>query len=312
MKKSSASLRLTPKRSQRQKTILIPVDFSPASGEPIRWAKFIARKNGARIQFVHVYDSGHPLTATLMQETAGSATLERHLRRRLEALATRSNPPNGKPVCHIRNGRSFIEVCKLAEQIGADLIAISTHGRTSWDRALLGSTAERILRHAPCPVLIVRLVRGKKRTAPRLKRILVPVDFSECSFRGAQYAARLAGAFDARLTFVHVVSPEHYPTPVVVYTDKELSQFAAGVAEVHMKSLLAKLRTPTLQVSSAIKIGAPARTICRYARQVKADAIVVSTHGRTGLRHVVIGSVAELIARYANVPVLVYPTRKRR
>jgi nucleotide-binding universal stress UspA family protein len=80
-------------------------------------------------------------------------------------------------------------------------MVISTHGYTGLDYVLLGGTAERVIRHAPCPVLVVRRQDGRP---PEPKKILVPVDFSPASLDGLRYALRLARPFGARLTALHV------------------------------------------------------------------------------------------------------------
>ena len=94
----------------------------------------------------------------------------------------------------------------MASEIQADLIVLSTHGRTGWERALLGSTAERIIRHAPCPVLVARQPRSRRKAEFKLGRIVVPVDFSDCAERGLDYAVELARLFGAELALLNVSS----------------------------------------------------------------------------------------------------------
>jgi universal stress protein A len=184
--KSSSS-----RREGTIKTILVPIDFSPASLYPIQWAKFIAQRTGARIHLVSVHDFGYPVATAFTPPFIGpEAELSGEMHTHLEELAAREKLRDA--AIHIRAGRPFDQICQLASEIKADLIVVSTHGRTGWERALLGSTAEKITRHAPCPVLVARARRSPPKTKIALGKIVVPVDFSDCSKKGLRYAIGLA------------------------------------------------------------------------------------------------------------------------
>ena len=99
--------------------------------------------------------------------------MERSLRGDLCRVAVKHAVPNLKTSCHIKSGRAFDQVEKLAEELRADLIVTSTHGYTGLQHVLLGSTAERIVRHAARPVFVVRLAKTGRMRAPRLKKIVV-------------------------------------------------------------------------------------------------------------------------------------------
>jgi nucleotide-binding universal stress UspA family protein len=292
------------------KTILVPIDFSPASLYSIQWAKFIASRTKAGIHFVNVHDFGYPVPMALTPPVIGSeAEIKDHLHRDLQAVAISQNVLDAN--FQIRVGRAFDQICQVASEIQADLIVLSTHGQTGWERALLGSTAERVIRHAPCPVLVARKSRSKRRAEFKLEKIVVPVDFSTCAARGLEYAVGLARLFGAELILLNVVELHHDLPPVVVYTHSELSRWAREVAQAHMADLLSGTNFGEVKYEAAIKMGSPAQKICRSAQQIGADLIVTATHGRTGLRHVLLGSTAEQIVRYAKSPVLVVPSRER-
>ena len=132
---------------------------------------------------------------------------------------------------------------------------------------------------------------------------------------GLNYALKLARAFDANLSLFHALHVYHYSTPVVVYTVPELNRFAREGAEERMRELVRGTNFGDVKFETVIKVGrqtgSSARTICHYAERTSADLIVTCTHGRTGLPHVLIGSVAEQIVRYAKTPVLVVPARAK-
>ncbi len=310
-KRSRRPAQATPTRKPiRIKTILVPIDFSPSSLAPIEWAKFIACKTKAQIHFVHVHDFAFPLPPAIMPPVVDSEVeIEQRLQRDLKAIASDCNVP--KSTCHIRIGRTFHQICKLAEEIRADLIAISTHGRTGWERVLLGSTAERIIRHSPCPVLVVRQTRAGKKKQLKVGTVLAPVDFSDCSVKGLNYAVGIARLFGGQLVLLNTFQIQHDLPPAVIYSESRLVRWAREIAEAHMRDLVETTDFAGVKFETEIKNGPAAQTIDRYGHKIEADLIVAATHGWSGLPHVLMGSTAEQIVRYAKSPVLVVPTRKR-
>jgi nucleotide-binding universal stress UspA family protein len=299
-----------PSRSRQigLETILVPIDFSPASLYPIQWAKFIAQHTRAQIHFVSVHDFAYPVATALMPPVIGSeAEIRDQLHRDLQTVAISQKVWQAS--FHVRAGRPFDQICQAASEIEADLIVLATHGRTGWERAFLGSTAERVIRHAPCPVLVARPTRAGRKHELKLRKIVVPVDFSDCAAQGLRYAVGLAQRFGAELSLLHVVQLHHDLPPVVIYSESKLSRWAREIATAHMEDLVAATDFGRVGFETAIKTGSPAQKVGRYARTVGADLIVTSTHGRTGLPHILIGSTAEQIVRYARSPVLVVPTR---
>ena len=291
-------------------TILVPIDFSPASLYPIHWAKFIAQRTKASIHFVSVHDFGYPVATALTPPVIGSeAEIRDHLHRDLQTIAISQKVLQAG--FHIRAGRPFDQICQTASEIQADLIVLATHGRTGWERAFLGRTVERVIRHAPCPVLVARPTRAGRKHELKLRKIVVPVDFSDCAAQGLRYAMGLAQRFGAELSLLNVVQLHHDLPPIVIYSPSKLGRWAREVATAHMEDFVAATDFGGVKFETAIKLGSPAQKICRYARTVGADLIVTSTHGRTGLPHILIGSTAEQIVRYARSPVLVVPTRNQ-
>jgi universal stress protein A len=139
--------------------------------------------------------------------------------------------------------------------------------------------------------------------------ILVPTDFSHASELAAQAAALLAKQFQAKVTLVHVHDPDALRPPVTIgWSGAQQSALVSQVEDAVEKSfaeLVGKHFDGVEHVSRAILHDASAaHGICRYAEKVGADLIVISTHGRTGLAHLLIGSVAERVVRHASCPVL--------
>ena len=144
------------------------------------------------------------------------------------------------------------------------------------------------------------------RTPFRIKKILVPIDFSECSKKALKYAVPLAKQHDAAITLLYVI-------PNVPYANGEYGAIDYASVEDELsvtgKNQLARFAAAELQngvrAETLVRIGSAAIEIISAAKSLAADLIVVSTHGRTGLKHVLLGSVAEHIVRHAPCPVLV-------
>ncbi|MCA9664619.1 MAG: universal stress protein [Myxococcales bacterium] len=140
-----------------------------------------------------------------------------------------------------------------------------------------------------------------------INSILVPVDFSACSLAAVRYAARLCGEVDAKLTLLHVIEPHHVIAEMAApegATELEaLGCHAHGDANAAFKEVAAELGKLELEVHAGCSTGHPRDAIVEAA--AKCDLIVMGTHGRSGLRHVIMGSVAEQVIRRASCPVLV-------
>jgi nucleotide-binding universal stress UspA family protein len=133
--------------------ILVPTDFSPPSLEALRYARELARERNARLILLHVVEPFHPdwrMDTTTLQRAARDQA-----RHRLDELVSRELP-GASAVAEVRAGHPVEQINAVAGKHRADVIVIATHGRTGLQHALLGSVAERVVRHAPCPVLVLR------------------------------------------------------------------------------------------------------------------------------------------------------------
>ena len=298
--------------------ILVPIDFSRESLKSIPYALAISRQFGADVHLLHVLDTSQYLSPSLMSLTAVvRAEWNERLKARLKKLASRYRTGGLLHVLEPAEGVAYKEICSAARHLGADLILVATHGYTGFRRAFLGSTAERIVQHSSCPVLIVRHRRltwaarngHRADTAFTLNKILVPTDLSDCAKVAFTYAVDLAREFHAQLSLVHVINPNAYPfgDEFAALHAAQLIREASRAARKKMGEMLAKTG---VRYTARVEHGLPAREICAAAKR-DVDLIVTSTHGRTGLGHVLIGSVAEHIVRCAHCPILVIPARNK-
>ena len=170
----------------------------------------------------------------------------------------------------MRTGTPFHEITTAARERAADLIVIATHGYTGAKRVLLGSTAERVVRHARCPVLTVPTRTTLKRipkTPPfKLQKILVPIDFSNISKDALPWATFLAAHFGAELILLHVV--EKFPIDYLL--GRELMNEAIvplmKQAEADLERMAGSLSKSTgVNLSAVVRDGTPFEEICHAA-----------------------------------------------
>jgi nucleotide-binding universal stress UspA family protein len=139
----------------------------------------------------------------------------------------------------------------------------------------------------------------------RIKKILVPIDFSECARKALQYAIPFAKEHNASLTLAYVAVPTSYAGFEYGRSDYGYEADLRAGAEKELAKLVADEVRGEVNAESLVRSGSPVLEIVEIAKEIGADLIVISTHGRTGLKHVLLGSVAELVVRQAPCPVLV-------
>ncbi len=136
-----------------------------------------------------------------------------------------------------------------------------------------------------------------------LKRILVPVDFSRTSIKALHYAVPIAKQFGARLSLLHVIEFPNY-CPDIGYMDFDAKVIREDLAK-RLRDLARRALPKDVEADTGVECGAGFDTIAAYAKKQKVDLIVLTTHGYTGLKHVLLGSTAERVIRHAPCPVLV-------
>jgi nucleotide-binding universal stress UspA family protein len=306
-------------RPLTMRRILVPIDFSPESLKALRYAKRLGERFHAKLHLVHVVtprlalfpQPRQVLPSNFTQEMAGNAI------DRLEKIAVQFSLPSARRQYTVRIGATVGEISEVARITRAELIAIATRGYTGLKRAFLGSTTESVVRNASCPVLVVREKehgspnQRARKAALQVRKILVPLDFSEASRLGLGYALGFAQEFHATVVLFHSVfvttyllgsayTAHHIPTPIATQAD---------YAKAEMEKLREAIARKGGAVETKLALGSPVEQIAKYITKAGVDLIITSTHGRSGLRPVFIGSTAERIVRYATCPVLVVPNR---
>jgi nucleotide-binding universal stress UspA family protein len=279
-------------------TILVPLDGSALAERALPYAVHLARAAGGRLVLIRAT----PAAARDDAEAALAATAQR-----LVAA--------GAPVeSQARTGEAGAVILEAARAGGADLIAMATHGRSGLGRWLYGSVADRVMRHAPVPVLLVSATcerrwppappPGAAPGPPR--RLLVPLDGSGLAEEALGPAGALADALGAGLLLAQAV-----PFPVVAYgSEQEYASYAddpdaeVGAAREYLEEVAAPLRAAGRDVEVRVEAGMVVPTLARIERERDVEGVAMATHGRSGLARVVLGSVATGVLQLAHVPVL--------
>lgn len=286
------------------RSILLPLDGSEFAEHAVAAASAIARRDGARVNVVHVHE---PLFGELDEE------LQAQERDYLATMAGRISEATGGEVTH-RNlvGRINEQLQAYVQQTRADLVVMTTHGRGGVTRAWLGSSADAMVRESRIPVLLVRPEkRGDEEVAKeRFERILIPLDGSKPAEQIVAHAVAVGGK-EASYELVKVTSPDNVsPEDAKGYgfqTGQDSVVLERKRVKEYLEGIAGKLREEGYDVSTDV-IGAlrPARGILDHAAESGADLIAIATQGRGGLRRLLIGSVADKVLRGAEVSVLAY------
>ena len=193
-------------------------------------------------------------------------------------------------------------IAAAAKRLNADLIVMGSRGLTGVKHVVLGSVAERTVRTAPCPVLTVKLEGDP---LVQLRTILVPMDFSPPALRALELAQDLAGrGGPARIVLVHAYYiPAELERHLIPGDDSFLERLSTSVTK-ELERLVARVKESGIQAEYLAARGTPEALIEETAKQRKADLIAMGTHGRRGISHLLLGSVAERVVRAAHCAVL--------
>ena len=291
------------------KRILFATDFSRWAKRAEDYACSLAYSWRATLTLLSVaefppelnpdYSVNQQYLADLLKQ-ASSQLVDLKVRAELRGIAVTTRVATGIP---------SEEVITAARAEDSDLIVVGTRGKTGLAHILLGSTAERVIRGAPCPVLTVRTEpadtegNGTLSRPITLERILVPVDFSDCSLDALEYAVVVAQQAKASLMLLHVLEPVSYGLDFSFGDSKTREQEHVSWTK-RLEELVSSHQQLHVSMESELRGGIPADSILDSARTLPCDLIVMGTHGRRGISHAISGSVAEAVLRKALCPVI--------
>ena len=296
--------------------LLVTLDGSDFGEHAIPFARAIAEKTRASVNLSHVSCCDPP--TDLLQNTpfqyegvSMEAYVERHSDEQREYLSEKawalSAELSGAEVTYsLLEGYVTEALERQATKIGAQLVIMTTHGRTGMSRAWIGSVADSLVRNSRFPLLVVRpLDDGENFPEARFDHFLVPLDGSQTGEKMLEPTVLLGKAMGARFTLLHVVAP-------YVTMGARVSPLPAGhlqerlkKAEAYLSGVAERLRGEGIETEYVIESHfAPARAILHTAETREVDLIAIATHGYTGVKRALLGSVTDKVLRAAKWPLL--------
>ena len=283
--------------------ILFATDFSPHAEVAKKVAIELARRDGKRLWVLTVLEPiEEPLTLADEPPVVQPEKWERVLEKEEETLEREEERRLAQDVAEItaagvtvtrmvREGDPDKEIVAAARELGADLVIMGSHSRRSiWD-VVLGNTAEKVAKSAPCPVLIVS--HQPPHTNEAMQRILLATDFSPHSDVVQKVAVSLAKGEGQTLGVLTVLDPGE----------------VEAAANQDAEWVIASAQIYGVQTQKLIRHGRPAEEIVQAARDMRADVIVMGSHGQRSIWEVLLGGTAEGVAKSAPCPVLIVSHR---
>jgi nucleotide-binding universal stress UspA family protein len=298
-----------PSMSQIKK-ILCPTDWSEPSRVALQAAVNIERHEKAELVLLHVLPHLGMVRGIVSVVPLGQVVQEEAFQK-LTVLIAECVPPDVPVQPLIRIGDEADEIHRAALQ--ADLVVMSTHGRSGWAHWAFGSIAESVLRESVCPIFVVGPsgITSSSRGAEKdgrgccfdfpYKQVLWPTDWSDAADRALDEAIAIAAHHGAQLLLLHVIEP-----PRRDLSDSAQSQDQAEDTERHFIKLCER-KAGAQNARHLICHGVAADEITRVAVAEGADLVVMSSHGRTGWQRLKLGSVAQKVLRQVPCPVFLVP-----
>jgi nucleotide-binding universal stress UspA family protein len=303
---------------ERIDAILCPTDFSPFSERAMRHAVAVASRSGARLKVTHVLPGLAAFAGAAPLPDAVAALIpesRRYAESQLRSFVQPAVLANVTVETEVRDGEPWRELRSVAEELPADLVVMGTHGRSAFERLVLGSVTEKLLRLLPCPVLSVCHEEGRTWESPGLvRRLLYATDLSDFSLDALGFALRLAPGERIEVMLLHVVEQlsgvaDSLQIPGVGALGPELERAAGARLEELARAADERF---DVAVTGRLARGRAWREILRTAAVERADVIAIGP-GHGAFEQLLFGSDAHHVVREATCPVLTLrPLGKRR
>lgn len=304
----------------RVRSVLLPLDGSALAEQGIPTAAAVARKARARLRLALVHQSPSPPPrdeGTARMYTRIELALRKSEQDYLRGVARRIKEKSAIQVATATlSGSPAPALLDYVREVGVDLVVMTTHGRGGLQRAWLGSVADQLVRTVEIPLLLIRPAEGAPTptSEPVLEEILVPLDGSRRAEAALPSATGVAKLFGAGLLLVQCVQPVAiaighpgvYPSALGETILADRRRQAQDYLD-DMTGTIHELGVPA--ISTTVLAASAVDGILAASRGPKIGLIALATHGRGGLRRLVLGSVADKLVRTADLPVLV--TRPR-
>jgi nucleotide-binding universal stress UspA family protein len=283
------------RKESNLRKILVATDFSLRAEIAIERAAQLAEEHSATVTVLHV------MTEALREQARKrqiALRMEKDLRRKLAALSPRHE---NTITIQITTGTPFVEIIRRARKAAVDITLVGAHGAQFIKDLLLGTTAEKIVRKGDRPVLVV-----KRPVRAPYRNILLPTDFSDHSSQALKFAMRVAP--DARYHLLHVFQGIEGQLWRAGFAKSEIKRYRRQAAQQSREEMTHFIRALGLNgrsISRLMRYGRAPDVITTVTRGLRPDLVCVGSAGRTGLSHILLGSVAEHVLREAPSDVLV-------
>jgi nucleotide-binding universal stress UspA family protein len=292
------------------KRILCPVDLSEFSLRPLAYAGAIANWYDGAVTALHVVPSFEPMelrAAALFDPIQFVYPMAREqVIERLRQVVHTAGVATDNADLAAEAGEAAATIIDQAVLRRTDLLVMGTHGRTGFDRLLLGSVTEKVLRRAPCPVLTVPPHAPKSLASMTLQTFLCPLDFSPAALQALGFAMDLARRANASVTVLQVIEwlAEEEPRERAHFDVPEFRRHLMQDTQERLDALLAQQAQVERGAAAKVGAGRAYREILRVAAENSAALIVMGAQGRGGPAHTGLGSTTQQVVRAASCPVL--------
>jgi nucleotide-binding universal stress UspA family protein len=294
------------------KSILFPTDFSKCAAQAMEHALFLAKYFQAKLHIIHAIvlheEDPHNPAHHFPNPQELHEKLKTLARERMDSDLLACNESEKEVDITTRELRGFSAtdlIIEYACEHDIDLIVMGTHGRRGLGYMFLGSIAQEVVREAPCPVYTIR--ESERPKPPNgIDAILSPVDFSDHSKAAVSMAREFTKLYNTKLQLLHVIEDTVHPA-FYTSTKGNILEFRpdiVGLSKKAMERIFKESRGPDIEAEFRVVTGHVVNEILEFAHCNSIDLIVIATHGLSGLKHLILGSVAEKVIRMAPCPVL--------
>jgi len=293
------------------KNILCPTDLSDASVRALTYAGAFARWYEAQLTVLHVVPTFEPITVA-PDIFNGPVQLvvpmsREEIREDMRRITNRAGMESLEVILSAQDGDPARNIVDHALETAADLVVMGTHGRSGFERLLIGSVAEKVVRKAPCPVLLVppHLTTAVPEDVA-FKHILCAMDFSPAALQALGVALDLARQADGVVTILHALEwlAEEEPRENAHFNVPEYRRYLVQDAEKRVRTLIAGELRDWSAIEERVVLGRAYREILKVAAESGTDLIVMGAQGRDGLGLTLFGSTTQQVVRAATCPVL--------
>lgn len=273
-------------------TILIPTDFSEYATNALDVAYEIAKKSNATLKLLHIIEAPGAGTFNTMGEVAAVDPMDNiylleMMKRMKEQMNNIVENPKyaGVDIAHeVTIGSPFSSIAADIEELNVNLVVMGSKGSSGMEEVLIGSNTEKVVRRAKCPVLTIK----NKTDITNIKDIVFASDFKEGGENVTVALKKFQALFNARLHLLKVNTPNNFSS------NRDLVPRMKAFAERH------QLGNVTFNIYNDV---VEEDGIIYFADDINADLIALATHGRSGLMHLLSGSIAEDVVNHAKRPV---------